>query len=696
MKRSVLPLFFVLCIAPSAQGASSVDTLFEITSHCARIHLFPSEGAMYCSDTLEFRIVGEKKSTLTFGLSRQNRIEQILLNGELVQAERSEEAFTIDGSRLERLNRLVVEFTGRGTGNPEISRLTPERALLHENEILVRGFRAYEFVRLTIVVPRQWTAIAVGSLESTRELNDSREFVWVSRDRIPTVGWISAGKYVFTSLKDGPIEFSAYLFERDSARAQPLLASAERLITFYSRLFTPYRFAKLAIVEIDDWLGGPLILASAIPSIILIKQAAFTASDEFDNVNAVLPHEAAHQWWPQAIPIREEDAAFLSEGLCEYAARIYDESFGLANPRSDWKSHPYMRALVLRAIRGREVPLNRATDIRTVPTHYLKASYVHHMLRGILGDSTSRQLYREFALRYSSKTTGLKEFEALADEVSGKALDWFFTQWVRETGMPRLKLYNVEAVSTGTEWTVRGRIRLAGYKSYTMPVTIGVTTTQEVEKTSVWLGRDDANAVKNDLPFEVRTSSKPLRVDVDPEGDLLKIQKMPVRLSELREPAMGVMIVGTRRLAEQLLEAARRDSAELQRHSWSIRIKPDTASTLSDYRAERVFIYGSPSMNSVAARVGKRFPVSCDDGRCVWNEKVYVDTTLALTQIIENPFQDQSLLCWLVPLGNRAEPMLRLMSASVIVARHGEVVESWTWDVRDEDLSVELDHSLER
>jgi hypothetical protein len=664
---------------------------YEITAHYARIHLFPSEGTIHCIDTVRFRRLGELSGSMQFGLSPLQNLEEVLVHGKRVQATRTQDGFSIESSEIGNEDQLIVVFSGPGAGNPEMSRMTPERAILHEDDIFVRGKHRYESVRLTVIVPREWETVAVGSLTSKWSSADSTVFVWTSAVSLPWIWTISAGKYKITSDTVRSVIFSFYTFVEDTIPAQRFLSLAERILKFYSEQFTPYRFSKLAVVEVDNWFAGPNVIANAMPSVILAKQAMLRTDDEINRLDVVLPHEIAHQWWPQSVYIRSEDVTFLSEGICEYATRLYDESTGVISSRTNWKSHPFLRPLIMRALHGKEVPLNRVADIRAVPTYYLKAAYIHHMLRSIVGDSAFRRIYHEFAARFQTKDAGLQEFQMVAEEVSHKSLGWFFDQWVKETGMPRLRLYNVKSMQSVNEWTVQGRVRIVGYKSYTIPVRIGVVTTTGIIHTSVWLGRDTSTStIRDDLPFEIRAHSKPLRVVLDPGGDLLKIQKMPVRLSDLREPANGLMIVGTRRLAARLLELARRDSAELERSGWAIRIKPDTASTLSDYRGERVFLYGSPSMNTIAAQLRHRFPVDCDDGRCEWKEKVFADTALAITQIIENPFQENALLCWVVPLGDDAQPVLRPLDASAVVSRRGEVVESWTWDVKDDELEVEL------
>jgi len=691
--KLLVPALVFLLSQPSP-GISSASS-FEIVSHRARIHLFPREGLLRVSDTLRLRSVSGDGGTLHLGLSPQYAVQKVTTEGTEIPFQRTREGISVDASKFKREMEITVEFSGKTAVNPELSRMTPERAILHDSEFLVRGGKVLESLELTIVVPQDWQAIGRGVLQTTRKVGDSTEFVWVAKYPIPGVGWICAGPYRVASSFSDSIQFSLYLFQEDSSDAQRLLTLAKNVTEFYSKQFASYRFGSLTIVEVDDWLGGPAVLAAAIPSTILVKQVTLNTEDDFNKIDWILPHEIAHQWWPQTVYIREEDVAFLSEGTCEYATRLYEESAGRPNPRTDLKSHPLLHSLIMRAKHGKEVPLNRRADLRALRTHYLKAAYTHHMLRQVVGDSALETIYREFTARYSLKNAGMKEFQSIAEEVSHKSLGWFFDQWIMGTGLPRFRLYNVKAERREKGWLIRGRVRTVGYHSYTSPIVIAAYGRGGSEKTVLWIGRDSTKTVRNDLPFEIPIQSKPERVLLDPEGDVLKLQRMPVRLSDLREPASGLMIVGTKRLADRLLQFARRDSAELEQSGWSIRIKMDTITTLADYRSERVFLYGTPSMNAAITQLGRRFPVNCDDQKCLWNGKVYADTSLALTQIIENPFQEGSLLCWLVPLGDNAQPILRPLSASAVVARRGEVLESWTWDTKDEELEVELETTTE-
>jgi hypothetical protein len=322
---------------------------------------------------------------------------------------------------------------------------------------------------------------------------------------------------------------------------------------------------------------------------VMIKKLTLHTDDRFNQARAVLPHEVAHQWWPLTVFIAEEDAALLSEGMCDYSAILFNESRGKLAVRDSLKHHPLLRSLILRVEQGKDIPLQRKADLRSLPTHYLKAAYVHNMLRHIMGDSLFFRLYRGYAARFASREVTLEDFEHLAEELSGRKLDWFFDQWVKNRGIPRLKLYNVKSAAAAGGWVTRGRVRIVGYDKFTAYVDVGVESPDGIATASLWLGRDSSGGYRNDVPFEIATRAKPARALLDPRGDVLKHLRLPAKFTDVRDPSDGLMIVGTRAHADYLLGLARKDSGEMAAASWSLTIKTDNQVTLGDLQNERVF-----------------------------------------------------------------------------------------------------------
>ena len=91
-----------------------------------------------------------------------------------------------------------------------------------------------------------------------------------------------------------------------------------RALVVHGARFTPYRFPKIAVVEVDNAVAGRNVLAIASPSMILMKRMAFTTKDVFNQVASVLPHEVAHQWWPMTVSNNETWYGWMDEGFNQY------------------------------------------------------------------------------------------------------------------------------------------------------------------------------------------------------------------------------------------------------------------------------------------------------------------------------------------------------------------------------------------
>lgn len=640
---------------------------------------------------MTIRLTNGKREEIYLYLARLYKIDRVLVNNRSMDVKREADGFTLDDLPSDTVFEVIVEYSGSFPGRSEFSTLTPEKAILREEEFLPHGPKKFDLVRLAVMVPRDWGVIAPGRRIRIDTTADASIHVWESTQLLSTIGWIVAGKFRTFELSGSAISMTAHVLSTDSTRVHELLILARRVLHFYSSTFSPYRFPKLDIVEVDDWVAGGNVLAIAVPSFIMLKTLALTTDDKLNRAESVLPHEVAHQWWPATVFAENEDAAFLSEGMCEYSALMYREEMGALERRDSLGSHPLLRSLILSVQKGEDVPLHGRADLRYMPTHYLKSAFVHHMLRRLIGDSVFTRLYHEYATRFAEKSTTIAEYRNLAEELSHRRLDWFFDQWVMHRGLPRLKVYNVKTVHTGSTWVTRGRVRILGYDKYTTSIDVAAIKSDKRAIARLHLGVDSTGVYRNDVPFEIITAEKPTEVRLDPDGDILKIQKLPVKLGDLREPSNGVMIVGTGGgNAEYLYARARSDSAAMDRSWWSMTIKPDTMITLADLQAERIFLYGKQEDNRIVADLVEKFPLQFKGDSVRLEGGTLFDSTLTLIQAIESPYHPQGSIVWLAPLSPKAQPELLPYDASWTIVRGKEEISSGVWQVEDTDLVVKI------
>ncbi len=690
MPRWPFILLSVCVCATAGAGREDADSVYLLRSHACRFHLFPEEAAIRCRDTMLVTRSGSVREALEMRLWRGFSIDTCLVDGRAHSIDRSDDRFVINDLPSSETIRIIVTYAARTNAGSEFSRLTKDRAIFRLEEFLPSlpgtSPRPLRSLNVTVIVPAEWQVTAPGDTVMESLAGGERTARFSLNTPIPAMGWICAGTYV-AQAEDS---ISVFLFPDDSSSSANVMDEARRVLRFYSERFRPYRFSRLSIVECEDWVAGPGVLAIAMPTMIMVKQRALHAEGRFDRVEAILPHEIAHQWWTMTVFVGEDDNALLSEGMCEYSAFIYGELTGRTSARDSLQHHPLLRPLMFRVQEKKDTPLRRKADLRSEPTQYLKALYVQHMLRRILGDSAAFALYREWCATYFLRYGTQDDFQALAERISGKHLGWFFDQWTGSKGIPRLRIYNVKAEQRDSAWITRGRVRLIGYDRYAVPIDVAVLAGSGVQRQSVWVGTDSAGVFHNDVGFEITTDVKPSRAILDPSGDVLKVQKIAVRLSDLREPSDVVLIVGSGQAAGYLRALAEGDSALMDQGGWSVEIVADTGVTLGTLQRDHVVLYGLAGDNSVVNNLESHFPMHIRHDSVMVGGEGLSDSSLTLIQAIENTYTPGGMMVWVAPLSRKAHPSLLPYESSWILLREKEEIASGTWDVRDEDLSVEI------
>ena len=70
---------------------------------------------------------------------------------------------------------------------------------------------------------------------------------------------------------------------------------------------------------------------------------------------------------------------------------------------------------------------------------YQKGGWVLHMLRQEVGTEHFWTAIREYYRRYRNSNASTADLRAVFEQVSGKQLEWFFTQWLNRPGVPKIE-----------------------------------------------------------------------------------------------------------------------------------------------------------------------------------------------------------------------------------------------------------------
>ncbi len=183
----------------------------------------------------------------------------------------------------------------------------------------------------------------------------------------------------------------------------------------------------------------------------------------------VVAHELSHQWWGDLVTIGDWRDIWLNEGFATYSEAVWVE---LTQGYLAYRN--YMLGLDIGTFQG---PIYNPNYLFNT-TVYKKGAWVLHMLRHVMGDAPFRQLLRDWAVAHAYGNAVTADFQALAESIHGRPLDWFFDEWVYDVGKPLYTYHWLSADLGGGAWRVGldvDQVQIEG-PIFTMPVDIGIVT----------------------------------------------------------------------------------------------------------------------------------------------------------------------------------------------------------------------------
>jgi hypothetical protein len=271
----------------------------------------------------------------------------------------------------------------------------------------------------------------------------------------------------------------------------------------------------------------------------------------------------------------------------------------------------------------------RAKDAREV--------FVCHMLRKQLGDEKFFKLVKTYVnLRQKSKqAVSPTHFQKLAEDVYGEPLDWFFKQWVKSTKLPRLELEKVTANKDKKGWQVQGRLLQSGETIFQLPVELAIDTKNGKVIQRLYVDRKI-------IDFDQLMQNEPQKLVVDPDDEILKIQRMPPRLLWFWDDYLELIIIyGTLGDTEANKTAAERFNKEYLGLGHET-IKADIDVNEADLKTKYIVLFGRPETNKITQQFKDIFPIKFDEDKFTWQGVTYAHPTHGVAQIVETPNDPQT------------------------------------------------------
>jgi len=267
----------------------------------------------------------------------------------------------------------------------------------------------------------------------------------------------------------GDVHVRAVFTAKGRPCAELLLKTAVDVIGFYRQQFGFYPHRSLSIVPGMDRPAGGYPPATALVAIHGQERVAERPEAHWRWITA---HEIGHMYWSNFVLAQgPEDLNWLMVGLGIHADRAYRRARGIT------EAGVLEQNYVSGAKQGLDTTMD-VTDEQMDAIHWDFNNTVEHgkssafldALESVLGEETFAAIYRRCLKDYAGKQLGWREFQRVAEMVSGQDLDWFFEEWVRSSSSANYRVAGQECSPAGGLFNCTVRVERLGLLR--MPVTV--------------------------------------------------------------------------------------------------------------------------------------------------------------------------------------------------------------------------------
>jgi len=556
----------------------------QIEHHDITVRLDPDSRAIQVEDSFAV----ETRGHVTFELADWIRLEQVEVDGRDATARRHGGQVTIPAPG-DGVHTIGVSLRGvvPALPPPEAQTLTGSAMADREGSYLpgysgwlpIVGNGTMQY-HLMVEVPLPYKAVAPGRLEAERQDNEHYRASFVA-DYPSEAPSIFAGPYEINERREGGLRIRTYFHRELTPLAAQYMAAAAGYIHRYADRIGPYPYSDFHIVS------APLPVGLGFPNLTYVGRRVLPLP--FMRGRS-LAHEILHCWWGNAVSV-DYAGGNWAEGLTTYMA-----DYALADQQGSAEAYR-MRLGWLQSFAAlpadRDMPVVRFTSRRHDATQivgYNKVAFIFHMLERELGTVTFNAGLRTFWKAHRFGTAGWRDLQTAFETAAGRDLSWFFREWLRRKGAPKIELANAERRKTADGHLVTLTLRQQE-PIYRLRVPVVIETASGTLRREVILERKSQT-------FRLATDSEPLSVQIDPDLDafrrLLPGESPPI-IRDVTLSRNTMVIVPTRDAA---VEEAARFLAQrlLQRppelHQGDLPASPDrpvlaigTARDIADLRA---------------------------------------------------------------------------------------------------------------
>ena len=434
---------------------------------------------------------------------------------------------------------------------PKLAVFEGNRWVAHQFHANTEFYSDYGNYDVRITVPRGWVVGSTGIEQSRIDGADGTTTHRYVEEDVHDFTWTTSPDYVehrqrFEYAGLPPVDIRLLMQPEHAGQEDRHFAATAAALRYYGEWYGPYPYGHVTVIDpaYQSGAGGmeyPTLFTAG---------TRWIAPRQSNSPEAVTVHEAGHQFWYAIVGNNEFEHAWMDEGLNTFSEeRVQAVAF-----QPNYRVERFFGGFV--PWQFRDLALNRATDgnglngyrsaaesdVPATPTYrywpgthaqvtYSKTALWLHTLERMLGWETLQRILSTYFDRWKFRHPRPEDFFAVANEVSGRDLTWFFDQVHRSSNVfdygverfvsERLAVQGLDdrpQPSYGNrqaEGTYRTTLVVRRFGEATFPVTVVTTFADGQQLTETWDGIDRWRLYTYDRP------ARAANVVIDPERTLL-------------------------------------------------------------------------------------------------------------------------------------------------------------------------------
>ncbi len=299
-----------------------------------------------------------------------------------------------------------------------------------------------------------------------RPHTDTLQTLKIQADSVHDLALVMSARYVPLKLQQAGHEYWLLVLPEHVEDYLAVADEVPRMVQTYERWYGPYPYRKLTVADGFVGMGGGM----EYPQLVVIQTAGGRRRMSLPlrglkrlGLVDVICHEVAHQWFFGLLANNQMDEPWLDEAFATFTE---DRFMALRFPPDSLRRilgfwYRFLPVVPGRGAIPRLMDLGVYTTVngpfQEVINHtpayrlktygtliYGKGSHVLHALRNRLGPALFDSVMHTYVARYRFRHPHIRDFQRVAEEVSGQDLLAFFDNWLFSTRLPEFSPLRVE------------------------------------------------------------------------------------------------------------------------------------------------------------------------------------------------------------------------------------------------------------